>query len=522
MTLQKEMNMNHKTIAHLKPYLFLGIFWFSIFALTNSGFDTSEGTGHYFLAEHIIKTGRLGYLPSETPTLVPYTAPNGNTYGAHEIGNAFFLIPIAAFNLSIQAILSSFIDSEMLDRLSQFTISFQPGIYAAVTVTAFFAILQIAFKQSPRSSFLATVALVFTSYFWTYSRNLFDGVLCGMLLTLSFLFLMLYKQQGLNRWLILVFICLGFGFITRLSMVVPIFATAFYVILHHRFSIPKILKAAGISSLVFLPFALWQGWYNYLRTGIFYKSPVQMEVYAHNNGLDGNLWVGLTGLLLSPGKSLLVYVPLIVISILLFRRFYQNYRNEALYVMVLFIAWLLLHGKLQSWYGAWGWGPRHMVTPVVIFLLPYATSLDVIVRKSHLKFLTLLLATWGLLLSLSSMISNWHFRMAYAREQGRLSDEIFVWGFWNSQSIDMVKAGFGNIWRVVTGGPVITLATEYSVANEYVSSTINVWPNALIAMGIPWYFALAATIPLWLLLGWSGRQVFRYWLAAGAAGQRMA
>jgi Dolichyl-phosphate-mannose-protein mannosyltransferase len=511
---QKGTHMNAKTIAHLKPYLVLGIFWFSIFALTNSGFDTSEGTGHYFLAEHIIKTGRLGYLPSEIPTLVSYTAPNGNIYGAHEIGNAFFLIPIAAFNLSIQVILRPFIDSEMLDRLSQFTISFQPGIYSAVTVTVFFAILQIGFKQSPRSSFLATVALVFTSYFWTYSRSLFDGVLCSMLLTLSFLFLMLYKQQGLNRWLILVFVCLGFGFITRLSMVVPIFATAFYVILHHRFSIPKILKAAGISSLVFLPFALWQVWYNYLRTGIFYKSPVQMEVYAHNNGLDGNLWVGLSGLLLSPGKSLLVYIPLTIISILMFRRFYQNYRHEALYVMVLVVTWLLLHGKLQSWYGAWGWGPRHMVTLVVIFLLPYAVSLEVIAQKTYLKILTVLLAAWGFFLASLSMISNWHFRMAYAREQGRLSDEIFVWGFWYSQSIDMVKAGLGNIWRMVTGGPVITLATEYSAANEYVSSTINIWPNALIATGIPWYVALAATVPLWGLLWWSGSQVYRAWLAA--------
>ncbi|WP_017661066.1 glycosyltransferase family 39 protein [Baaleninema simplex] len=481
----------------------------SLFALTNSGFDTSEGTEHYFLAEHIVRTGRLGYTPDEIPIRLSYTAPNGNSYGSHEFGNVLFLLPTATLNLAIGAVLSPFVSSETIDRLHQFVISFQPGIYSAVTATAFFAILQIGFDRSKKCALIGMFSLVFTSFFWTYSRNLYDGVLCGMLLTLSLLYLMLYKKQEQTRWLILVFIFLGLSFITRLSAILPIFATAFYLILHHRFSIPRILRVAGISSATILPFVLWQSWYNHLRTGLFYKSPVQTEVYAHNNSLDGNIWVGLSGLLLSPGKSIFIYVPLAVLSVLLFRRFYRHYRNEALYVLVLVSTWLLLHSKLQSWYGAWGWGPRHFISIAPILLLPYAVNIKAIARKTYLKRLTLGLAAWGVLLSLSSIISNWHFRMAYAREQNRLDDEIFVWGFWNSQAIDMVKAAVGNLWRMATGSPVITLATDYSAANEYVSSTLNIWPNAFIAVGIPWYVAIAATIPLWILLFWSGRQVFR-------------
>ncbi|MEH2317968.1 hypothetical protein [Nostoc sp.] len=92
-----------------------------------------------------------------------------------------------------------------------------------------------------------------------------------------------------------------------------------------------------------------------------------------------------------------------------------------------------------------------------------------------------------------------------------LSDGVFVWGFWNSQSVDMLKIGFGNILRILTHThtPVIVLSRG-SEANAYASSTINIWPNSFIHAGIPWFVVVALVTPLIILIYLSTRNILRF------------
>ena len=458
--------------------------------------------------------------PGEPFIHTAYTAPRGWTYGAHEIGNTLFLLPTAWFNILLEPFLAGRISADLVARLQQFIVSFQASLYSAITATAFYGTLRSGFAQTPLQSLLATGTLAFTTFFWLYARNLYDGVLCATLLMLSFWLLVLYKRQPSTLKLVIIYMLLGFGIITRLSMLLPIVATSFYVALVHRRAPLRILRAAAIAALTLVPFALWQAWYNGLRTGLLHKSPVQMPVYAHNNGLDGNFWEGATGLLLSPGKSIFVYMPLLLLALLLLGKFYRDFPLEGIYILLLAVPWFLLHANLQSWYGAWGWGPRHFVTVLPIFILPLAVNLPYFWARSRWRWPTLMLGLWGFVLAIAALISNWHFRMVLARQEGRLREELFVWSWHQSQAIDMLRAAGGNIVRMMTGGPPITIAAEYSEANEYVSSTLNLWPNALIAAGVPWYAAIAATLPLWLLLMGSGWVWYHHYSGLGARGSR--
>lgn len=500
--------MNEKPKYQIKLYLSVFVFFWALFALSNSGADNSEGIEHYWLAEHIINNGRLGYEASKGDLY--YVSPNGRFYVPHEIGNTAFMLPTAFINILLEKLFHNFVNPKFLFRIKQFVVSFQPVFYSAITATTFFTILKISFNRQIIISFFSTLILVCTTFFWSYSRNLFDGVLCSTLLTLSLFFLLCYKSARNWHSLVLTFICLGFSLITRLSLVLAVVSSITYLLLLHRSSLASGVRAVLIAGGTLLPFCLWQAWYNSLRTGIFYRSPVQTPQYVNNNGLDGNLFVGLTGLFISPGKSLFIYAPLLILSIILFRKFYKEYRKEAIYILVLTTLWLLLHAKLRSWYGAWGWGPRHFITILPILFLPFAVNLEYVQQKLALKISTVVLASFGFILSLSSIISNWHFRMAYAREQNLLSDQLFVWSFWNSQSLDMIKAAVGNLVRIFTHAPMITIATEYSELNEYASSTINVWYNSFIYSGIPWYFVVLLVIPLLLLMYWSLRNILNF------------
>ncbi|MDX2098887.1 MAG: hypothetical protein SFW36_14015 [Leptolyngbyaceae cyanobacterium bins.59] len=488
---------------NVKEFIFVFLFFFSIFAISNQGFIVGEGGYHYRVADQIIRYGELGFSQPQIGVFI--TAPTGRIYAGHEIGNTLFMLPTALINLLIEKLLLNRIGLDRLELLKSFILSFNFNIYAALTASIFYKILRNGFSQRMTTSFFATFLLVFTTYFWTSSRDSFDGVLCSTLFTFSFFLLILYKEKPRSPFLIGSFICLGFCFITRISTIFLVIASFIYLflILKNRFYWLEISKRMGYSVLTLLPFVIWQMWYNHLRTGYFYMSPVQTKQFATNNALDGNLLLGISGLLLSPGKSLFIYAPLLIISVILFKKFYQEYRKEAIYFLAVCLFWFLLHARLRSWYGAWGWGPRHFITILPVLFLPFAVNLQFVLRQKLLKVSSLLLGGFGFLLALSSIISNWQFRLTYAREQGRISDDIFVWGFTNNQAIDMLRAGGENIWRLITRAPAIRIASEYSEMNEYVSSTLNIWPNALIAAGIPWYVAIAALIPFLALLYFS-------------------
>ncbi len=198
-----------------KTYFSVFIFFWAVFALSNNGFDTSEGEFHYQVAEQIVKHGQLGFDTDQAGVFI--TAPNGRTYGSHEIGNTLFLLPTAFINNLIENAFSSFVSQDTIYKVQQFILSFQAGTYAALSATIFFIIVKSYFLQTKLNSFIATLLLVFTTYFWTYSRNLFDGVLCTTILVLSFMFLLRYRQKNKLIYLFICFVCLGFALIISID-----------------------------------------------------------------------------------------------------------------------------------------------------------------------------------------------------------------------------------------------------------------------------------------------------------------
>ena len=458
------------------------IFFLAVFIFLNCGFDTSEGGYDYQLAERIIKTGSLD-IGSNGGGIDIVSPVNRKTYLAHEFGNALFLLPTAAFNIFLESRLEHLESSEHISRLKQFTLSFQPNLYSALTAAVFFYILRKKFKKKIAVAFAASCVLSFATYFLTYTRNLFDGVLCSTLLLSSFLFLLLFDEHKKNKFLIFSFVFLGLSFITRLTLILCIFTSFVYLILISGKTMERVkrLMAAG---LTLLPFFLWQAWYNHLRTGRFYLSPVQAEKFFSNNALDGKWIEGITGYFLSPGKSIFIYAPPLIISFICFWRWFcRDFKKEAVYVACTGFLWLLIHAKLRSWYGAWGWGPRLFITILPILFLPLGVYWEAILSRKTLRGCAFFLCFFGAILALSSIISNWHYRMSYLAQYQELDDKIFVWSIRNNQALDMINAAALNVTRWFTGAPYARVINA-SPLNVYASNTINIWLNTFAFAGI--------------------------------------
>jgi hypothetical protein len=107
--------------------------------------------------------------------------------------------------------------------------------------------------------------------------------------------------------------------------------------------------------------------YNALRFG----SPFQNGKLGDSLvPLVGNPAIGLLGLLVSPGKSVLLFSPPVVLAVAGWRDFRRAHRWLARAVLGATVGHLALISTLTFYGGDWAWGPRYLVVLVPLWALP--------------------------------------------------------------------------------------------------------------------------------------------------------
>lgn len=136
-----------------------------------------------------------------------------------------------------------------------------------------------------------------------------------------------------------------------------------------------------------LPFAALMVGYNWVRFRSLFE-----RGYA-NEGFTGNLLAGLYGLLLSPGKSVFLYVPLLIALPWALGPFVRRYRAEAVLIGALTLITLLQSALWWIWWAGWGWGPRFLVPLMPFLVLPLGVLLNA--RAARRALFTLLALSIG-------------------------------------------------------------------------------------------------------------------------------
>jgi hypothetical protein len=135
--------------------------------------------------------------------------------------------------------------------------------------------------------------------------------------------------------------------------------------------------------------------------------------------LRGSLWHGLHGLLLSPGASLFVYSPLLLLLPFTLPGFWRVHRAECVAVLALAASFLLVCGRFLFWHGLWSApGPRYLFALVPALMLPLGAWLDG-ARSRAARAGVAALALGGLGVQLVLMSVHWRRaveRMGYQNE----------------------------------------------------------------------------------------------------------
>ena len=136
-------------------------------------------------------------------------------------------------------------------------------------------------------------------------------------------------------------------------------------------------------------------------------------------------------MLLSPGKSLLLFVPLTLLAPWGWVRLAVQRRREAALFAAISIVWLLVHAGWWTWHGGWSWGPRFLVTIMPFLILPLgALWMD---ARREARWAIIALAVLGFAVELGGVAINFGDYMMLINDEDKvLFNAAFspLWGHW--------------------------------------------------------------------------------------------
>jgi hypothetical protein len=150
-------------------------------------------------------------------------------------------------------------------------------------------------------------------------------------------------------------------------------------------------------------------------------------------------WIGLIGLILSPGKGLLFYFPpIVLLPLAILFSYRQNKGLSFITVYVLGIAWLYfgtidINGGSRFWSGAIAWGPRYLIPtlPLIVIMLGGLIKYP---RKPNAKRLIIVSLIFtcvaGFIVNLGGVLVWTEYGIIYGFEHEKLgagAEEITTW-----------------------------------------------------------------------------------------------
>jgi hypothetical protein len=326
------------------------------------------------------------------------------------------------------------------------------------------------------TALLALFAYGIASPAIVYARGDFSQPLLGLCLTAGLLAAVRYRRSGVAGALAAMAASLVLGVLTR-----PVEGSFLLPALLLLVGMPtspggaerrRVAAMAWIAAAYLLALAI-TGLVNWGRTG----SPLET---GYGGGWTTALWIGVPGLLLSPGRSIILAFPMLLLAPLGLRRLLATeHRLAALAIGGVVLALLLNNALWSQWWGSWSWGPRLLVPALPLLAVPAAIG-AVSLRPALRGWLPALLLLGGVVWAIP----------------GSFTDLLTGYGAaHDSAGRSWALTAYPPLWALVHGGVVDILWIRLARSSGYLSLLV---PAVL--LGLVCYLAIlvrraAAALP---------------------------
>jgi hypothetical protein len=442
------------------------------------------------------------------------------------------MLPFAAMGLAIEKVAR--ITPRTADLTAQFfaSVILFPAIGAAIVWLLYRLVLLLDYDR--KTAIFSSAVLGFATMNFHYSVNTQEQTQVALLLVLALFLMVRYYQERRFIYAWLFCVVLGMCLFFRMTSAVTIFPVYLIAVVNEVLGSGKkdILKViakwflAGVLGIG--GFVIVCGWYDYIRFGNIFESGyglVADTVLSGHKMFESAPLPTLAAMLFSPGKSIFLYNPVLLLLPLCVYGFYRRHKVVALAMFSAILGDFVFHSFFTAWAGDYAWSIRYQVPLLPFLVLPLVVLLSRPVRMA-VKILVISLILVSSVIQAASVVYNFNLEFVQNPNHCIIPDR-WVWD-WSQSHLRM---RFENIIRHIAGNqdfssvkvineePLLLRSnhTEESVRTAY---TLNFFPfkaqNMLPSNSKKLFYPLLC---LWLIL-WMGFLVAAVGLAGFYAGQK--
>ncbi len=378
----------------------LGLFLFSVYLLSyRGGFHSVDEVSMYCVTESLVKRGRFDtdqVVWTEWTTTFSEAqgifGPDGHVYSKKGLAISLVAAPLCWLALKVPGL--GLLHTTFLLN----------AILTALTGSLMFLLVR-RLDYTPAASLVTALVFGLGTIAWVYSKYFFSEPLSALLLLLAFLLALpgaRHNEQvcsnDFNRWprgrTTKVITTMGAGFVSGWALlsrannglIVPILIL--YILCSQ---VPGTSKVPGTWALLrrawrpvvgylfgLIPPLVVFALYNALKSGHPLQTGYDLAVFT-----PAYFWKGTFKLLLSPYRGLLFYMPVIVLCLVAFPRFFRKHPAEAGVCAAIPLSYLVLFSVWPSGEGL-SWGPRFLVPTVPFIVIPLVSLLEDMYRCTAL------------------------------------------------------------------------------------------------------------------------------------------
>jgi len=450
-----------RTALVISSLLFLNFFYF----LFSSGrVRTIDEVSAAYQVESLAKRGDVA-IPQAVEAKDFYGTFDrfGRAQSPYPPGQAVALVPwYVAGQFAGKHLLG--VPPEMRDVVSDFFLTGESAFFSALAATLALSIF-LRLGISPKISLLATGILAFATPLAVYSGWLFSEPLAAALLIAAAAALFATPQESP----ISIGSAIGAGAILGAAIwvrpthviVVPVFVIALFVREREQGWKPAVALAAVAGLAIAL--LLWRN--AYLHGSAFeFGYPAAAEGGKALNTFETPLTTGLLGFLVSPGKSIFLFSPPILLAMLGLPRLWRRDRGLAFVAAASPVVYLLFFATYTQWEGGYCYGPRYLVPALALLGLGIGPAIEAASRTTRILAIAVFVAGFFVqaIGSLTSFLeadvvgayydAQYNYRMSFSP----IAMHIHLLAYYATSAAAPIGRGFDKWWVFLSKAGVST------------------------------------------------------------------
>lgn len=372
-------------IRHLlrNPRFVLALAAALVAIVVQSGELGSSDTMHRLQTAHSFWTSDPAVFPEEYPEFGVH-GRGGKLYDWYGIGQPLLLLPFDIVGTYVQDLHAFDNYSESGPSVRNIVVVYAVNILLSVlTALVCFRLLRL-FEFSTNQSMAGVLALLFCTTHLHYTQNMMENNYIMLLTLTGFAFQYEWLRTGNRRVLLAGSAAFGLNLLTRLTTGLDLLAGGIFLLLVLLFdrAPARDLRERFVTYVrttlpVYAAFLLIDRAYQYHRFGTIFSTYVKVIADEYHRlypslpasyPFETPFHIGFFGPLITPEKSIFLFDPLLILTIvlaaILWTRLRPDLRAYVATILLLLLAYVCFYAKYTVWSGDFAWGDRYVSTSV--------------------------------------------------------------------------------------------------------------------------------------------------------------